>query len=500
VVDRLEKKQPNSAVVFNVKGLVYLAKRDVASARTNFERALQIQPDFLPAIGNLAQIDRFEKKPDAARKRYEAVLEKNPKNEQALLGLVSVLQATGGGASEIEALLKKAVVANPQSIEVRAALVTFYARKGDNKQALQAAQEANAALPDDPRTLQMLGMVQLAAGDLTLAAGTFNKLVVAQPGAVDPLMRLAGVLVAMKDYDKAIEKLRDVLKIKPDHFEASRDIVAVHLMAGRSDQALQEIKAIQRRQPADARGYVLEGDFWGGQQKWQEAETAFRAAQKLAPDDGLVAVKLNATMTNGGKGAAAGIALDKWLQSHPQDVVARNYLAEGAMRKQDYKTAARHYQAIVALQPDNPVFLNNLAWVSGELGDPKALSYAEKAFALAPESPSMLDTLGVLLVKKGDLTQGLEKLQKAAQLAPNQADIRLHLAKALIKAGDKTAARKELEALAQAGAQAAAKPAADGKAAGAEQKVAQSSMARTPPPLACGTACATEVAALLKTL
>ena len=102
-------------------------------------------------------------------------------------------------------------------------------------------------------------------------------------------------------------------------------------------------------------------------------------------------------------------------------------------------------------------YLNNLAWVTGELDDPKALSYAEKASALAPANPAVLDTLGMLLVKKGDVTQGLEKLQKAAQLAPNQSDIRLHLAKALIKAGDKVAARKELEALAQASSQAAGK-------------------------------------------
>lgn len=491
---RLEQKQPNSPLVYNLKGLAYLGKRDADGARANFEHALQIQPDFLPAVSNLAQLDRFQNKPEAARKRYEALLAKEPNNDQALVAFAALLQELGGESSEIESLLKRAVTANPQSIFARIELVKFYGRKGDTKQALVVAQEANTALPDDPRTLELLGEVQQATGDATLAVGTFSKLVAARPGTVEPLLRLAGALVAVKDYDKAIEKLREALAINPDLYQASRGIVAIYVVSGRTDQALVEIKAIQRRTPNDMRGYFLEGDLWGSQQKWREAEVAFRAAQKRAPDDAVVAVKVHATVTEAGRGVAADAEAEKWLQGHPKDVTLRNYLAERAVRKPDYKTAVRHYQELIALQPDNPVYLNNLAWVAGESGDPKALSYAQKAYALAPANSAVLDTLGMLLVKQGDVAQGLEKVRKAVQLTPNRSDYRLHLAKALIKAGDKEAARKELEALAQASSQ----PPQD-KGGGVEQQWAAASIAKTPP-LTCGPDCAAEVAALRKTL
>jgi putative PEP-CTERM system TPR-repeat lipoprotein len=487
-VGRLEKKQPNNPLVYNLKGIVYLSKRDLGSARASFERALQIQSDYLPAIGNLAQLDRLDKKPDVARKRYEVILEKEPKNEQALLGYAGLVQSLGGEASEIETLLKKAVTVNPQSIGARIALVAFYTQKGDLKQAQFAAQEANAALPNDARTLELLGQVQLASGDAAQAVNTFNKLVAARPGSVEPLLRLARALVAAKDYDKAVEKLRAALVINPELFEASREIVVIYALTGRPEQALQEVKAIQRRQPGEARGYLLEGELLGTQQKWSDAESAIKAAQKRAPDDGTIAVALYAATSGAGKAAAADAAADKWLHDHPKDVVLRNYLGERAVRKQDYKSAARYYQAVVAQQPDNAMYLNNLAWVLGELGDPKAMSHAEKALALAPENPAILDTMGTLLVKKGDVTQGLEKLRLAAQRAPNQSDIRLHLAKALIKAGDKQAARKELDALTQASNPAAEKPASAPQQAGKA------------PPLTCGADCAAEVAALLKTL
>jgi predicted Zn-dependent protease len=46
--------------------------------------------------------------------------------------------------------------------------------------------------------------------------------------------------------------------------------------------------------------------------------------------------------------------------------------------------------------------LNNLAWVAGQMKDPKAIEYAEKANKLAPNQPALMDTLAVLLMDKGD--------------------------------------------------------------------------------------------------
>ena len=498
-VSRLEKKQPNNPLVYNLKGIVYLAKRNLPDARASFERALQIQADYLPAVSNLAMLDRAENKPDVARKRYDAILEKEPKNEQALLALANFVQLLGGDPSEIESLIKRAVAAAPQSASARAALVAFYMRKGDSKQALLTAQDASSALPNDPRMLDLLGRVQMATGDASLAVGTFTKLVAARPGAVEPLILLARSLVLVKEYDRAIARLREALVIQPDLVEASREIVAIYSASDRPELALQEIKTLQRQRPNDARVYVLAGDYWVTQKKWSEAEAAYVAAQKRAPDDAAIAMKVHAAASSGGKTGAADAAVDRWLRAHPKDIAVRSYLAERALRVRDYKTAARYYEAIVALQPENAMVLNNLAWATGELGDPKALSYGEKALSLSPKNPSILDTVGMLLLKKGDVAAGVEKLQQAAQAAPNQADIRLHLAKALIKAGDKPAARKELEALAAAGSDAAGKPAASSEGKGADSKTAAAPV-RKGPALSCNADCLAEVTALLKTL
>ena len=92
-----------------------------------------------------------------------------------------------------------------------------------------------------------------------------------------------------------------------------------------------------------------------------------------------------------------------------------------------------------------------MAWLAGQLNDPKALEYAEKAYALAPGNAAVIDTYGMRLVNKGDTARGGELVQKAVNLAPKQMGIRLNLARALIKDGKKEAAKKELQTLSELG-------------------------------------------------
>jgi Tfp pilus assembly protein PilF len=139
------------------------------------------------------------------------------------------------------------------------------------------------------------------------------------------------------------------------------------------------------------------------------------------------------------------------LREHPQDDLFRLHLAQVAMAKQNYKTAAQHYAKLLERQPNNALVLNNLAWAKRQLKDPNAADYAEKANKIAPNQPAIMDTLGVLLIDKGENARGLELLQQALALAPQAAGIRLNLAKSLIKVGNKDGARKELAELAKLG-------------------------------------------------
>jgi tetratricopeptide (TPR) repeat protein len=127
------------------------------------------------------------------------------------------------------------------------------------------------------------------------------------------------------------------------------------------------------------------------------------------------------------------------------------YVAQAAHMRQDYRNALQQYRKLLEVDANDPWLLNNLASVEAQMKDSMALEHAEKANSLAPNQPAIMDTLGALLIDKGDTARGLSMLQKAAELAPGAAAIRLNLAKAHIKAGQKDAARKELDELAKLG-------------------------------------------------
>ena len=120
----LEKKQASNPLVYNVKGVIYTAKRDYATARASFEQALNLDPGYMAAAYNLARLDLVQRNVAGARKRYEQILAKDPRNEQALLAISMLLLGTQAPPADVTAAFERAVAANPGSVRARTALIT----------------------------------------------------------------------------------------------------------------------------------------------------------------------------------------------------------------------------------------------------------------------------------------------------------------------------------------------------------------------------------------
>ncbi|HKO87474.1 MAG TPA: XrtA/PEP-CTERM system TPR-repeat protein PrsT [Burkholderiales bacterium] len=445
----LEKKQPNNPFTFNIKGALSVSMGDHQGARASFEQALALAPTYSPALLNLGRLDAANKEPDAGRKRFEGVLAKEPNNEQVLLAYLQYLEEIRAPEQEVLGIAKRSVESNSSSAIARIALINSYIKSNDKKGALDAAQDALAAFPTQAGVLDIAGRAQLMAGETNQAISTFSKLAGLNPQSHAAQMRLAQAYAASKDVDRSVEALRRALAIKPDLLSAHSDIVAVLTANGRFQEALTEARQVQKRYPQLGLGHVLEGDIHASQKKTAEAQAAYRAALKFEPDNTGLFIKLHRTLSAGGAPQEAEALAARWLKEHPKDIGARAYIAEKEMADRDYKTASAHYKIIVEAQPGNVIALNNLAWLAGQLGDPAALTYAEKAKQIAPQNPAVLDTLGMLLLDKGDTAQALSLLEQAIKLAPQAPGIRLNYAKALMKSGNKDAARRELQSLAK---------------------------------------------------
>lgn len=449
-VNTLEKKQPNNPLTHNLRATALLVKKDIPGARKSLARALELQPTFFPAAMTLARLDFQEKKFDAAKKRFTDLLEKDPKNPDALTALSQLRAETGAPQKEIIEPLERAVAGNPKAVAPRLSLIELYTRSGDPKKALTTAQDGYAALPESAQMLDALGQAQLAAGETNQAVASFNKLVEMRPKSAFPYLRLADAAMASKNSAAAIQALQKALAIEPANPDALRGLLGLLRAAGRDDEAAKAVRNAQQQAPKSPAGWLMEGDLFATQKKWNDAASAYREGLKRFHSPDFV-VRLSEALNQGGKTAEAEKVVADWLRDNPKDIVVRVFLAERAIRNKQYDVAVQGYKAILQLQPDSAAILNNLAFAAGQLKDPKALEYAEKAYELQPGSVAIMDTLGMMLAERGNAGRGVELLQKAVAAAPEAHAIRLNLAKALVAAGKKDQAKRELETLIKLG-------------------------------------------------
>jgi cellulose synthase operon protein C len=450
-IDELERKQADKPLASNLRGRVHLARKDVAAARQSFEKALSIDPLYFPAASALASLDLVDKKPDDAKKRFDAMLARDPKNVQALLAVAGLKAGGGAPKEDVTASLKQVVELNPNQPAPRLVLIDHYLSMKEFKLASAAAQEAHSKLPDNAEILEALGRAQLAAGELNQAGASFKALAGMQPDSALPHVRMAEVQVADKNAAAATQSLKRALAIKPDLLAAQYALIRLDTNAGRIKDALATAKLVQKQRPNEVVGYLYEGDIEARRKAWDAAANAYRDGLKKIPSSEL-ATKLHSVLRAGAKTAEADKFASSWIKDRPNDAAFEFYLGDVAVVTKNYQVAEAKYKRVLEVQADNAPALNNLAWVTSKLNKDGALAYAEKANALRPNQPAFLDTLAMAQVQAQQFAKAIDTQKKALSLRADDPALRLNMAKIYVAAGDKAAAKVELEALRKLGA------------------------------------------------
>ena len=260
----------------------------------------------------------------------------------------------------------------------------------------------------------MLGAAQQNAGENNQALESFSRAAKLQPQNTSPLLRLAGVQALLKDYDGAIKTLHRVIELQPDLTPAWLVLSSVYVTSDRVADGIANARKLQKAYPNRAVGYALEGQMLLSQKKPAEAAAVFREGLSREPVPFLSVMTYAALQTAGKPDQAAAMA-QRWQKDHPKDTQLLTYQAQQSLAAKDYKAAAQYTRAVLEVDPDNVTMLNNLAWSLNELGDPKSVEVAERAYALGSSVPMVVDTLGWILVQRGDATRGLELLREASR-------------------------------------------------------------------------------------
>jgi tetratricopeptide (TPR) repeat protein len=247
----------------------------------------------------------------------------------------------------------------------------------------------------------------------------------------------------------AEEAFRMAHELDPKNTEAIMGLVEAFIKQGKTEQAIDllERELAHAGARADLRMALGNTEVRAG--KYVLALTEFQALlDTLDPDSAIagdVHMRMGETYRRMGNLDAAIAELRLANKLLPDRAGAVSALALALDSSGRWEEAEKEYGAVLRIDPDNAVALNNMAYLMSQHGgDPDiAVHDAERAAQLAPQLPEVNDTLGTVYLANGMTDAAMEIFRQILKKSPANAE---HLALRLAEKGQRDAVWADLTA------------------------------------------------------
>jgi putative PEP-CTERM system TPR-repeat lipoprotein len=445
--NKLQQAQPDSPVPGNLLGLTKLAQFDLDGAGAQFADIAKKHPDFLPARLNLARALELQGKAEEAEKVLNQVLTEQPTNSIALGRLVDLLLRDGKADAAVAAA-ERAHSAAHTNQGITVGLIDLYLRHGDKDKALALArEEARTANGGNVALIAARARAEFAAGQKKDAADSYRRLIDINPSQIAYRRQLAALLISNDDLEGAQQEIDKAMEVAPNNPQLAEDRIAIALKtpAGVAG-AVAIANQLKATHPGLPTAPALEGDAYMAAKEYEKAAAAYSKAFQQSPS-AMLAVRLATAKSLGGNADAGTQVLREWSAKHQDDIGVTAQLGTADLAAHRDDEAKKELEQVLGKAPQDPIVLNNLAWLYQQSGDQRARSVAERAYLLAPNLPQTADTLGWILVKEGKPAAALGLLKEAGGTPSASPSIRYHLAVALNDVGEHAQALQLLHEL-----------------------------------------------------
>lgn len=443
VARQLVDKNPDNLTALNLYGSILMANGDKPGAKKVLNKVISIDPTLMSAQINLIKINIQENKLTEAENRLQVLLKSNPGSE-LIMHELAIVSTRKGDAKAARRWLEKAQAKNPKSINAAVPLIDYYLANSLPKEAVRVGEEVESAHPENLRLMDALGRSYLAIGKVKTAQSVFRRMSLLANYNGRILYQVAKLQLQARDVEKAIWSLQKAVESDKTDLKSHVLLVEVLIRNAQFLSAREEAKKLAVNFPDKPQAYGLLGDISLAENKLTAAIKFYKKSLSIqASSRGTTQLSLAYRLAGNIKKSEQ--VLKQWLRKQPGDIAARQGLAEHYLRVGQTKKAAGYYEAVLKSGVNNASILNNLAMIYGDSDVSKALAYAKKAVELAPDQAFVLDTLGWLMVKHGDVSAGLTYLRDANARQSSSGEIHYHIAVALEKLGRKTEAVNELE-------------------------------------------------------
>jgi len=382
--------EPDAPTLLALGWSVYRATGDVATAQSDFRRAVALDPDNLWVALRTGRAWLYEGQTEASAVWADYLQNAFPQSAwgSILAGQIALQTHDAEGAS---AALHHAADLEPQNGEAHLWLSVLYASQGKMDAAQQEAERAIAlgeASSSTPLFLQ-LGEAALQNEDFERAGQSFRQVLEHDPANSRALWGLARTLRKMGDNAGTAPVLDRLVVVSPDF-----------------------------QQAWNLRGYVaLEN------KDYRTAADSFQHLVMLSPANAPAYYALARARRKAGDLAGAAQAADQALALAPDYRAVWMLRAQIALAQQDAATAAESYQKAIDLGPATAQLYYSLATALRDAGDLSGSALAtDKALALAPDWVDVWLLRGQIAMEEGELTRARESFQQVVDLAPTRAE------------------------------------------------------------------------------
>lgn len=424
-------------------GIVNMASGARSNAIRSFKEALEIDSGYIPAKLYLARLELENGNLSEAEIYFNQIVISQSDNSAAMFGLAQIAEMRGDYDHAL-GWLKKSTAANPNDKIPLLALGYYYLRTQEYESALATAKSANAVVNDISTSL-LLARAYSANKDYKASSAILEQLVVQYRQYLFLHAELANVYMQQDMHDLARKQLLQAHAIEPDNATILVSLAKLETENGDRQQAQSWIDKLIGLNPRSPQGYELKGDLSSRHADYANALKYYNQAlsRQATP---AVYLKLADLYARQKDNQAAVNLLKQANKAFPEEERILLVLAT-ILQKMGQDVASReYYNALLEINSDNVVVLNNLAYsyIKDDLG--KSMDYARRAYQLAPNSHAVIDTLGWVLIQSGQPGEGIAYLEKIVNEASHPS-ISYHYAVGLYNLSDIPGARKILTRL-----------------------------------------------------